>query len=134
LNEELAAYFKEAKRKQERLLEETWANGGRGREEYKDHICTDKFGAPLHPNYVTCAYAKFIDKHKIKKVRFHDLRHSCATLLIELGYDLHDVQKYLGHSTIMTTEKYYVHYREERKMSMINSISEAVFGMSFISD
>jgi site-specific recombinase XerD len=39
-------------------------------------------------------------------VHFHDLRHSCATILLQLGVDLHVVREILGHTSIKTTERY----------------------------
>lgn len=39
-------------------------------------------------------------------VHFHDLRHSCATILLGLGVDLHVVREILGHTSIKTTERY----------------------------
>ena len=45
-------------------------------------------------------------KAGIKNLRFHDLRHSCATRLVESGIPLHTVGKLLGHSSIRTTERY----------------------------
>ena len=40
------------------------------------------------------------------QVHFHDLRHSCATILLQLGVDLHVVREILGHTSIKTTERY----------------------------
>ena len=39
-------------------------------------------------------------------VNFHDLRHSCASILMAKGTDLYTVSKILGHSTITTTQRY----------------------------
>jgi len=39
-------------------------------------------------------------------VHYHDLRHSCATILLQLGADLHVVREILGHTSIKTTERY----------------------------
>lgn len=48
----------------------------------------------------------FIERHGFKKIRFHDLRHSCATLLLHEGYTLQEIQVYLGHATFQTTLRY----------------------------
>jgi integrase len=45
-------------------------------------------------------------KAKLEHVNFHDLRHSCATIMLASGVDLYVISKILGHSTIKTTERY----------------------------
>ena len=47
-------------------------------------------------------------------IRFHDLRHTCASLLLNQGYELTDVSSMLGHSTITTTADIYGHTDEKR--------------------
>ena len=49
-------------------------------------------------------------------IRFHDLRHSCATLLRHGGVKMEDIQKWLGHSQLATTEKIYAHFQEEQHL------------------
>ena len=54
-------------------------------QEYKDYICVNEIGDLLKPDYVSDKFGKIIDKAGMKHIRFHDLRHSCATLLLALG-------------------------------------------------
>ena len=60
----------------------------------------------LTPERVSDRFRGFIERHGFKKIRFHDLRHSCATLLLHEGYTLQEIQAYLGHATFQTTLRY----------------------------
>ena len=71
--------------------------------EYEDYICTDKFGRLITPNYVTDHFANVIKKYKLKKIRFHDLRYSCASLLLANGVPMKAIQEWLGRSTFHVT-------------------------------
>lgn len=62
------------------------------------------------PDYISRHFKAQIEKCGLRSIRFHDLRHSCATMLRRMGYNMQDIQKWLGHSTIETTAKYYAHY------------------------
>lgn len=71
--------------------------------DYDDYICTDNFGNLITPVYVTDHFASMIRKHRLKKLRFHDLRHSCASLLLANGVPMKAIQEWLGHSTFQVT-------------------------------
>ena len=66
--------------------------------EYDGYICVTSTGNLLQPDYITETFAKLLKKHKLKKIRFHGLRHSCATLLLNLGFSMKEIQVWLGHS------------------------------------
>jgi site-specific recombinase XerD len=51
-------------------------------------------------------------------VHFHDLRHSCATILLTAGADLYTVAKVLGHSTIRMTERYAHHQIDAQRLAL----------------
>lgn len=76
-------------------------------------FCYDD-GSPLDPSSVTHTFRKVADKLGFTKVRFHDLRHTYATLGIDAGIDLPTMQELLGHSNIATT-RIYVKVLTERK-------------------
>ena len=80
-------------------------------------------GTPVNPDYITKAFIKFIKANKLKHIRFHDLRHSCATLMRHEGVKLEDIQKWLGHSQISTTEKIYAHFSEDQHKNSTMLIS-----------
>jgi integrase len=66
-------------------------------------------GAGLHPRNVTRVLAAILAAAKLPHVRFHDLRHSAASLLIAEGVELVEVSKLLGHSELRVTADLYTH-------------------------
>lgn len=77
--------------------------------EYLDYICLDQTGKLMRPNYVTEHFSWLLEKYGLKKIRFHDLRHSCASLLLARGISMKQIQIWLGHSTFSTTADIYSH-------------------------
>ena len=77
--------------------------------------------------YPTRGYRpRFQRRHK-KKITPHSLRHSYATHLIEAGVDLIEVQKFLGHHSILTTARY-THLTEQTKHHAIDRINGLMDG------
>lgn len=72
-------------------------------------VCVDGLGDVLNPNALTCHWPHFLEKHGLRKIRFHDLRHTCASLLVGAGVSMKQVQLWLGHSTFSTTADIYAH-------------------------
>lgn len=64
-------------------------------------------------------------KADMENVNFHDLRHSCASMLVGLGVDLFTVSKILGHSNTQTTQRY-AHLQIEQQRDALNKLSAAV--------
>ncbi|MED1800111.1 tyrosine-type recombinase/integrase [Brevibacillus porteri] len=71
--------------------------------EYKDYIYLDKLVQRIKPGYITQHFPFVLEKHKMRRIRFHDLRHSCASLLLANGVGMNDIQEWLGHSHFSTT-------------------------------
>jgi integrase len=57
---------------------------------------------------VNKAFAELSAAVGVRRIRFHDLRHSCASLLYELGVPIENIQDVLGHSTPVITKLLYV--------------------------
>ena len=75
-------------------------------------------GEPFKPNYITERFIKIIRKHDLPKIRFHDLRHSAASLLLANDFSLKEIQEYLGHGDISTTATIYGHLLFKAKQNM----------------
>lgn len=101
--EDLLLQEKEKQQKYRRLFRTAYCN------DYTDYICLDQSGQLFRPNYVTEHFAWIIQKYNLKKIRFHDLRHTCASLLLNNGISMKQIQIWLGHSTFSTTADIYAH-------------------------
>jgi integrase len=75
-------------------------------------------GTPFDPDYVTHHFSDLLNKHGLPHIRFHELRHSCASIMIVSGFTLKDVQEWLGHSTIDVTADIYSHLDMDRKVKV----------------
>lgn len=91
--------------------------------DYLDYICVDQTGKLLRPNYVTEHFAWLIQKYDLKKIRFHDLRHTCASLLLSSGISMKQIQIWLGHSTFATTADIYAHLDFTAQEESANAMS-----------
>lgn len=87
-----------------------------------DYINRNDIGERLKPGYITQHFALVLKKSGLRKIRFHDLRHSCATLLYANGVDMKSIQEWLGHSTIGTTANIYTHFDYTQKINTVNAI------------
>ena len=74
-----------------------------------DLVFGDVYGGPLSPNTVSHAFRDICNKAGIDGIRFHDLRHTHATLLMKQGVNPKVVQERLGHSNISVTLDIYSH-------------------------
>ncbi len=96
---------------------------------YNDYVCTDGLGNLIKPSHVTQHFSDLLKKYKLRHIRFHDLRHTCASLLINKGVPLINVSNTLGHSTISTTANIYGHLDMANKQSTASIMNE-IFGES----
>ena len=82
---------------------------------YLDYVCVDPLGNILKPQTVTEHFQVILERNGLKKIRFHDLRHSCASLMLANSISMKEIQEWLGHSTISTTANIYTHVDSESK-------------------
>ena len=85
--------------------------------EESKYIYTDTLGNRIKPGYLTGQFPVFLKKNGFRHIRFHDLRHSCASLLLANGVSLKQIQDWLGHSTFKTTADTYAHLESDSKLA-----------------
>ena len=95
---------------------------------YLDYTCVDSMGKLFRPEYVTDHFTLIINKNKdiLRKIRFHDLRHSCASLLLAKGIPMKEIQDWLGHSTYSTTANIYAHLEKDTKNKSANILANTL--------
>lgn len=87
-------------------------------------ICTHENGTVLNPDL--CRYASRIVNYKLGiQFNFHSLRHTHATILIENGANIKDVQERLGHANIAVTMDTYVHGTDTMKTQTVEIFEKA---------
>lgn len=91
-----------------------------------DYVFKWEDGRPYNPNYITKKHNKILKKYGFRHIRFHDLRHSCASLLNAQGFTLKDIQEWLGHSDIQTTANTYAHLDIKRKQNISEQLASII--------
>ena len=94
--------------------------------EYKDYICVNNIGKIFRPEYITDHFSLLLKKKELRHIRFHELRHSCATLLLAKNVPMKTIQEWLGHSTYSTTANLYTHLESNTKNISANILSTAM--------
>lgn len=106
-----------------KLLKQTELMEVQNMREWPDHtfLFSNEYGRPLRPDSVSQWWSRLLEDNKdIKQVRFHDLRHTSATFLINEGVHSKVIQERLGHSNIGTTMNTYAHVTDEADQTASN--------------
>jgi len=96
--------------------------------ECNDLIFTNEFGLPLDATFVTKHFQRLVKAAGLPRMRFHDLRHSCATLLLVQQVPMKFVQELLGHSTMKMTSDLYSHIVPEIRRETAAAMDRALGG------
>lgn len=89
-----------------------------------NYVFTWPDGHLYRPDYITERFSNLLKNHRLPHIRFHELRHSCASLLLSEGFNLKDVQEWLGHADIKMTANIYGHLDVARKKGIASMMSE----------
>lgn len=89
--------------------------------EYLKYICVNNRGELIKPDELSIQFGKIM-KHMHINCRFHDLRHTCASLLVQHGVALKSVSVWLGHSSLAITSDIYTHLTFQEKISVAHAI------------
>lgn len=85
-------------------------------------------GVPVRPSVITHDLQRTLTRLGLHRQRFHDLRHTCASLLIAQGLTLADVKETLGHSRINLTADTYSHLYSERRQEIADRMDAILKG------
>lgn len=100
--------------------------GNNYKKEFLDFVCVDETGELVKPDYISHEFADLIKKNNLKKIRLHDLRHSCASIMLAKGVQMKQIQEWLGHSNFSTTADVYSHLDFSSKIDSANKIADAL--------
>lgn len=117
--EHLKEYYLES-RKKRLALGDTWKGG--------EHffVFSNDEGNAYYPETPYLWFRNFLKKHGLKYIRFHDLRHTSATLLINKGVHAKLISERLGHSNISTTMNVYGHALQSADRDAANKLDSLV--------
>ena len=92
-----------------------------------DYVCTWPDGNVISPNYLTRTFHNVIVKSSLPNIRLHDLRHSAASNLLNMGFSIVQVQQWLGHGSASTTLNFYAHVDKNSKLDMAAAMERAIY-------
>lgn len=114
----LKQYQIEQKKKQ-LILGKAWGNSKR--------ILTNDLGKALHHDTPYNILQKVLEKYGLRKITFHALRHTNASLKIGVGIQHQIISRSLGHSSVQVTDMYYSHFYKEEFEDMSNKMNDSLF-------
>lgn len=119
LTESTVDVLKEEKNKQEKnkaIFGESYID--------EDYVCTHPNGKPLGPSYIGKRFKSLVKRLKYPLIRFHDLRHTHASLLFEQNVPTKVISARLGHSRVSTTIDIYVHLTQSKQLEAVAKLEE----------
>lgn len=103
------------------VLGEAWGN--------PLQVFTSTIGTPLSKStMIRRAFKPLLAKAGLPNIHFHDLRHSCATLLLAVGENMKTIQEMLGHSRYGTTADVYAHVLPGQQKQAAARMNEILTG------
>lgn len=93
---------------------------------YDGYVFVDEMGERMKANYLTTRFPEILEKKGLRRMRFHDLRHSCASLLLANGVPLKHIQEWLGHSDFSTTANIYAHLDYSAKITSAQAMESGL--------
>lgn len=119
----IEAMLLEEKKKQERYRK---LCGKSYSKEFDGYICRKSTGELIKPGFFSDHFKWMLKKHNLRKIRLHDLRHTCASLLLKNGVQMKQIQEWLGHSSYNTTANTYSHLDYSSKIMSAETIEKAL--------
>ncbi|MCZ7416990.1 site-specific integrase [Streptomyces sp. WMMC897] len=94
--------------------------------QHSGHVFTTAQGGAIDPTNLTRTFLTLLRKAGLRRIRFHDLRHSTATLLLEQGVELVVIKELLGHAHIGVTATVYAHVRLRLQREAMTALGNAL--------
>jgi len=91
-----------------------------------DYIFKNPNGIPYRPDSLTRSFKRALARHGLPQMRYHDLRHSTASILVDKGWDINDIKEWLGHADISTTANIYAHISHRKKVSLAQDLDKTL--------
>lgn len=91
-----------------------------------DYIFKNPNGIPYRPDSLTRSFKRALARHGLPQMRYHDLRHSTASILVDKGWDINDIKEWLGHADISTTANIYTHISHRKKVSLAQDLDKTL--------
>jgi integrase len=117
---------RDALERQRRRQADQRASAGTAWQDRADLVFTDPVGRPLRPDAVTKRLHVALDAAGLRSIRFHDLRHSAATMMLAGGVPLAVVSDWLGHSGVAITLSHYAHVVPQLHEQAAAAVDEAL--------
>ena len=92
----------------------------------ENYICVYDDGEIMKPDTITRKFPDFLADNDMDEIRLHDLRHTCASLLLANGVSMKEIQEWLGHSSYNTTANIYAHVDSSSKEISANTMSNVL--------
>jgi integrase len=92
------------------------------------YLFTTRHGTPIEPRNLTRMFAQICEKHQLRRIRLHDLRHSCVSLLLALGVHPRVVMEIVGHSAIEMTMNVYGHVNLDVQRAALVQLNDELDG------
>jgi integrase len=109
-----------------RQFEERLATGSDWQGSGLDLVFSNRTGGPVEPVNLHRAYKRLLTKAGLPSIRFHNLRHSAASLMLAQGVPLKTIQEILGHSSIAVTSGFYAHLGEQLKREAADAMDRVL--------
>ena len=93
-----------------------------------DHVCVWDNGKTFSPGLISHRFKNLLEKNGLPLIRFHELRHTAGTLMIENGLPAKFVQEFLGHEDISTTMNFYIDTSAESKKTTAATMGRIMAG------
>ena len=94
----------------------------------RDLVFCTSLGTPLNPSKVVDRFKTLLKRAELPEIRFHDLRHSAATILLSMGTHPKVVQELLGHNQISMTMDIYSHVLPTMQKDAVSKLNDALQG------